>query len=144
MLVAALAGKPGHARRQVASGVDIVVAQGHEAGGHTGEIGTMVLVPEVVDAVGDQAQVLAAGGIGCGRQVAAALALGAAGAWMGSAWLVTTEYQQLSAAPAMQRVQRVISRKCTWRSMNCNVSRMPPASWNGKRARQQIRISRRA
>ncbi len=103
MLVAALAGKPGHARRQVASGVDIVVAQGHEAGGHTGEIGTMVLVPEVVDAVGDQAQVLAAGGIGCGRQVAAALALGAAGAWMGSAWLVTTEYQQLSAAPAMQQ-----------------------------------------
>jgi NAD(P)H-dependent flavin oxidoreductase YrpB (nitropropane dioxygenase family) len=103
MLVAALAGKAGHARRQVASGVDIVVAQGHEAGGHTGEIGTMVLVPEVVDAVGDQALVLAAGGIGCGRQVAAALALGAAGAWMGSAWLVTAEYQQLSAAPAVQQ-----------------------------------------
>jgi NAD(P)H-dependent flavin oxidoreductase YrpB (nitropropane dioxygenase family) len=103
MLVAALAGKAEHARRQVANGVDIVVAQGHEAGGHTGEIGTMVLVPEVVDAVGDQAHVLAAGGIGCGRQVAAALALGAAGAWMGSAWLVTAEYQQLSAAPAVQQ-----------------------------------------
>jgi NAD(P)H-dependent flavin oxidoreductase YrpB (nitropropane dioxygenase family) len=103
MLVAALAGKAGHARRQVANGVDIVVAQGHEAGGHTGEIGTMVLVPEVVDAVGGQAHVLAAGGIGCGRQVAAALALGAAGAWMGSAWLVTAEYQQLSAAPAVQQ-----------------------------------------
>ena len=103
MLVAALAGKAEHARRQVASGVDIVVAQGHEAGGHTGEIGTMVLVPEVVDAVGDQAHVLAAGGIGCGRQIAAALALGAAGAWMGSAWLVTAEYQQLSAAPAVQQ-----------------------------------------
>jgi NAD(P)H-dependent flavin oxidoreductase YrpB (nitropropane dioxygenase family) len=101
MLVAALAGKAEHARRQVASGVDIVVAQGHEAGGHTGEIGTMVLVPEVVDAV--EVPVLAAGGIGCGRQVAAALALGAAGAWMGSAWLVTAEYQQLSAAPAMQQ-----------------------------------------
>jgi NAD(P)H-dependent flavin oxidoreductase YrpB (nitropropane dioxygenase family) len=103
MLVAALAGKAEHARRQVANGVDIVVAQGHEAGGHTGEIGTMVLVPEVVDAVGEQAHVLAAGGIGCGRQVAAALALGAAGAWMGSAWLVTAEYQQLSAAPAVQQ-----------------------------------------
>ena len=103
MLVAALAGKADHARRQVASGVDIVVAQGHEAGGHTGEIGTMVLVPEVVDAVGEQAHVLAAGGIGCGRQIAAALALGAAGAWMGSAWLVTAEYQQLSAAPAVQQ-----------------------------------------
>ena len=103
MLVAALAGKAEHARRQVANGVDIVVAQGHEAGGHTGEIGTMVLVPEVVDAVGEQAHVLAAGGIGCGRQVAAALALGAAGVWMGSAWLVTSEYQQLSAAPAVQQ-----------------------------------------
>jgi len=103
MLVAALAGKAEHARRQVANGVDIVVAQGHEAGGHTGEIGTMVLVPEVVDAVGEQAHVLAAGGIGCGRQIAAALALGAAGAWMGSAWLVTAEYQQLSAAPAVQQ-----------------------------------------
>ncbi len=101
MLVAALAGKAEHARRQVASGVDIVVAQGHEAGGHTGEIGTMVLVPEVVDAV--EVPVLAAGGIGCGRQIAAALALGAAGAWMGSAWLVTAEYQRLSAASAVQR-----------------------------------------
>ena len=89
MLVAALAGKAEHARRQVASGVDIVVAQGYEAGGHTGEIATMVLVPEIVDAVGAGIPVLAAGGIGCGRQVAAALALGAVGAWMGSAWLVT-------------------------------------------------------
>jgi len=103
MLVAALAGKPEHARRQVASGVDIVVAQGYEAGGHTGEIASMVLVPEVVDAVGPQTPVLAAGGIGSGRQIAAALALGAAGAWMGSAWLLTQEYQQLSTAPAVQQ-----------------------------------------
>jgi NAD(P)H-dependent flavin oxidoreductase YrpB (nitropropane dioxygenase family) len=101
MLVAALAGKAEHARRQVAGGVDIVVAQGYEAGGHTGEIASMVLVPEVVDAV--DTPVLAAGGIGCGRQVAAALALGAAGVWMGSAWLVTREYQQLSTAPAVQQ-----------------------------------------
>src|SRR5690349_24976852 len=100
MLVAALAGKAEHARAQVASGVDIVVAQGHEAGGHTGEIGTMVLIPEVVDAVGDQVPVLAAGGIGCGRQVAAALALGAVGVWMGSCWLTTTEYRQ--SAPVVQ------------------------------------------
>jgi NAD(P)H-dependent flavin oxidoreductase YrpB (nitropropane dioxygenase family) len=103
MLVAALAGKAEHARAQVANGVDIVVAQGHEAGGHTGEIGTMVLIPEVVDAVGDQVPVLAAGGIGCGRQVAAALALGAVGAWMGSAWLLTSEYAQLSSSPAVQQ-----------------------------------------
>ncbi len=101
MLVAALAGKAAHARRHVASGVDIVVAQGYEAGGHTGEIASMVLIPEIVDAV--QVPVLAAGGIGCGRQIAAALALGAVGVWMGSAWLTTQEYAQLTAAPAVRR-----------------------------------------
>ena len=101
MLVAALAGKAEHALRQVASGVDIVVAQGYEAGGHTGEIGSMVLIPEIVDAVDGQVPVLAAGGIGCGRQIAAALALGAAGVWMGSAWLLTQEYAQLTGAPAV-------------------------------------------
>ena len=101
MLVAALAGKAEHALRQVASGVDIVVAQGYEAGGHTGEIASMVLVPEIVDAVDGKAPVLAAGGIGCGRQIVAALALGAAGVWMGSAWLLTQEYAQLTSAPAV-------------------------------------------
>jgi NAD(P)H-dependent flavin oxidoreductase YrpB (nitropropane dioxygenase family) len=92
LLVAALAGRADHARSHVDNGVDIIVAQGHEAGGHTGEIATMVLVPEVVDAVGAEVPVLAAGGIGSGRQIAAALALGAAGAWMGSYWLTTAEY----------------------------------------------------
>ena len=101
MLVAALAGKAEHARRQVASGVDIVVAQGYEAGGHTGEIASMVLVPEIVDAVGPDVPVLAAGGIGCGRQIAAALALGAVGVWMGSAWLTTEENAMTTAAPAL-------------------------------------------
>jgi NAD(P)H-dependent flavin oxidoreductase YrpB (nitropropane dioxygenase family) len=88
--VAALAGTATHARRHVDSGVDIVVAQGYEAGGHTGEIASMVLVPEVCDAV--DVPVLAAGGIGTGRQVAAALALGASGVWMGSAFLGAAEY----------------------------------------------------
>ncbi|KOV86738.1 nitronate monooxygenase family protein [Nocardia sp. NRRL S-836] len=88
--VAALAGKASHARRHVENGVDIVVAQGYEAGGHTGEVATMVLVPEIVDAV--DVPVLAAGGIGSGRQAAAALALGADGVWMGSYWLTTAEY----------------------------------------------------
>jgi NAD(P)H-dependent flavin oxidoreductase YrpB (nitropropane dioxygenase family) len=91
--VAALAGKAKHARAHVDNGVDIVVAQGTEAGGHTGEIATMVLVPEVVDAVAGDGHVLAAGGIGSGRQIVAALALGAGGVWMGSYWLTTSEYQ---------------------------------------------------
>jgi NAD(P)H-dependent flavin oxidoreductase YrpB (nitropropane dioxygenase family) len=88
--VAALAGKREHAERHVAAGVDIVVAQGYEAGGHTGEIATMVLVPEIVDAVAPL-PVLAAGGIARGRQMAAALALGAQGVWTGSVWLTTAE-----------------------------------------------------
>ncbi|MGH8972293.1 MAG: nitronate monooxygenase, partial [Acidimicrobiia bacterium] len=88
--VAALAGKREHAERHVAAGVDIVVAQGYEAGGHTGEIATMVLVPEIVDAVAPL-PVLAAGGIASGRQMAAAMALGAQGVWTGSVWLTTRE-----------------------------------------------------
>jgi NAD(P)H-dependent flavin oxidoreductase YrpB (nitropropane dioxygenase family) len=116
MLVAALAGKAAHAQAQVASGVDIVVAQGYEAGGHTGEIGSMVLIPEIVDAVGDQATVLAAGGIGCGRQVAAALTLGAAGVWMGSAWLLTQEYARMTAAPAVQEALLAATSSDTVRS----------------------------
>ncbi|MEM9130930.1 MAG: nitronate monooxygenase [Actinomycetota bacterium] len=88
--VGALAGKASHAVRHVAAGVDLIIAQGHEAGGHTGEIGTMVLVPEIVDAVAP-VPVLAAGGIGTGRQMAASLALGAEGVWCGSVWLTTTE-----------------------------------------------------
>jgi NAD(P)H-dependent flavin oxidoreductase YrpB (nitropropane dioxygenase family) len=88
--VAALVGTAEHARKQVAAGVDVIVAQGTEAGGHTGEISTMVLVPDVVDAVAP-VPVLAAGGIGDGRQLAAALALGAQGAWTGSIWLTVTE-----------------------------------------------------
>ncbi|MEZ4334179.1 MAG: nitronate monooxygenase family protein [Myxococcota bacterium] len=88
--VAALAGTVEHAKRHAAAGVDIVIAQGYEAGGHTGEVATMVLVPEVVDAVAP-IPVLAAGGIGSGRQIAAALALGAEGVWIGSLWLTTEE-----------------------------------------------------
>ena len=90
VLVGALAGKKSHAVRHVAAGVDIIIAQGHEAGGHTGDIGTMVLVPEIVDAVAPT-PVLAAGGIGSGRQVAASIALGAQGVWCGSVWLTTLE-----------------------------------------------------
>lgn len=91
--VAALAGAKEHALRHVSAGVDLVIAQGHEAGGHTGEVTSMVLWPEIVDAVGDAAHVLAAGGVGSGRQIAAALAMGATGVWMGTYWLTAAEYQ---------------------------------------------------
>lgn len=89
-LVGALAGAAQHAERHVNAGVDVIIAQGGEAGGHTGEIGTMVLIPEIVDAVGT-IPVLGAGGIGRGRQMAAAMALGAQGVWCGSVWLTTDE-----------------------------------------------------
>ena len=88
--VAALAGSRVHAERNVNAGADLIIAQGAEAGGHTGEIGTMVLIPDVVDAV-SPVPVLGAGGIGGGRQMAAAMALGAAGVWCGSVWLTTEE-----------------------------------------------------
>jgi NAD(P)H-dependent flavin oxidoreductase YrpB (nitropropane dioxygenase family) len=90
VVVAGLVGKRQHAERQKNAGVDLIVAQGYEAGGHTGEIATMVLIPEVVDAVAPT-PVLAAGGIGNGRQIAASLALGAQGVWCGSVWLTTEE-----------------------------------------------------
>ena len=88
--VAARAGTKVHAERHVAAGADIIIAQGTEGGGHTGQIGSMVLLPEVVDAVAP-IPVLGAGGIGRGRQMAAAMALGAAGVWCGSVWLTTEE-----------------------------------------------------
>jgi NAD(P)H-dependent flavin oxidoreductase YrpB (nitropropane dioxygenase family) len=90
IVTAGLVGSAEHAIKQVANGVDVVVAQGNEAGGHCGEISTMVLIPDVVDAV-PTTPVLAAGGIGSGRQIAAALALGAEGVWTGSIWLTTAE-----------------------------------------------------
>jgi NAD(P)H-dependent flavin oxidoreductase YrpB (nitropropane dioxygenase family) len=88
-LIGALAGRPSHAERHQNAGVDVIIAQGSEAGGHTGEIGSMVLIPEIVDSV--DIPVLGAGGIGRGRQMAAAMALGAEGVWCGSVWLTTDE-----------------------------------------------------
>jgi NAD(P)H-dependent flavin oxidoreductase YrpB (nitropropane dioxygenase family) len=91
--VAALVGAKEHAIRQVAAGVDIIVAQGTEAGGHCGEVSTMVLVPEVIKAIKPMREVpvLAAGGIMTGRQMAGCMAMGAVGVWTGSVWLATTE-----------------------------------------------------
>ncbi|MEQ1639871.1 MAG: nitronate monooxygenase [Novosphingobium sp.] len=92
--VAALVGAKEHALRQAAAGVDIIVAQGGEAGGHCGEVSTLVLIPEVVRALkqaGQEIPVLAAGGIMTGAQMAAMMAAGAEGAWTGSVWLSTTD-----------------------------------------------------
>ena len=110
--VAALIGSVQQAERQKNQGVDIIVASGYEAGGHTGEVSTMVLVPEVVDAVAPT-PVLAAGGIGTGRQMAAAMALGAQGVWTGSIWLTTAES---STSPQVQEKLLAATSRDTVRS----------------------------
>jgi NAD(P)H-dependent flavin oxidoreductase YrpB (nitropropane dioxygenase family) len=91
--VAALVGAREHAIRQVSAGVDILVVQGTEAGGHCGEVSTLVLVPEVIQAIRKirNVPVLAAGGVMNGAQMAACMAMGAAGVWTGSVWLATRE-----------------------------------------------------
>lgn len=88
--VAALCGSPGQALKHAAADVDIIIAQGGEGGGHCGEVGSIVLWPQVVKAVAPR-PVLAAGGIGSGQQIAAALALGCQGSWSGSQWLMVEE-----------------------------------------------------
>lgn len=89
-LVAALCGSVKHALSHKAAGVDVIIAQGHEGGAHTGAVGSIVLWPEVINAV-SPTPVLAAGGIGTGQQIAAALAMGAEGVWTGSLWLLVEE-----------------------------------------------------
>lgn len=127
VLVAALAGTTRHAQRHAAAGVDLIVAQGTEAGGHTGDVATMVLVPEVVDAVAPT-PVLAAGGIARGRQIAAALALGAEGVWCGSVWLTTEEAET---APVVKEKFLAASSSDTVRSrsMTGKPARMLRTAW---------------
>ena len=91
VLVASMCGKVRHAIASVEAGCDIVIAQGTEAGGHTGQIATLALVPQCVDAVGDRVPVVAAGGIVDGRGLAAAIALGADGIWVGTRFIATPE-----------------------------------------------------
>jgi NAD(P)H-dependent flavin oxidoreductase YrpB (nitropropane dioxygenase family) len=119
--VAALCGSVQQAERHVNQGVDIVVAQGGEAGGHTGDVASLVLWPDVVDAIAPT-PVLAAGGIGTGRQIAAALALGCEGVWTGSIWLTTAESD--TGSMAMEKLLAAGARD-TVRSR----------SWTGKPAR---------
>src|SRR5438552_7533157 len=91
VLVVNMCGKVQHARRAVDAGCDLVTAQGTEAGGHTGTVATMPLVPQIVDAVGARVPVVAAGGIFDGRGLAAAIALGADGVWLGTRFIATPE-----------------------------------------------------
>ena len=114
--VAALVGAPEHAVKQAQAGVDIIIAAGTESGGHCGEIGTMVLVPEIIQAlksIGSKIPVLAAGGIVTGRQMAACMAMGAAGAWTGSVWLTTPEAET---SPVIKEKMLAATSKGTIRS----------------------------
>jgi NAD(P)H-dependent flavin oxidoreductase YrpB (nitropropane dioxygenase family) len=120
-LVAALCGRAHQALAHKKAGVDIIIAQGTEGGGHTGEIGSMVLWPEVIDAVAPT-PVLAAGGIGTGRQIAAALAMGAQGVWTGSIWLTVEEAE---ASPEQM--------ECYFRATSRDTIRS--RSWTGKPCR---------
>jgi len=119
--VGALCGSPSQASRHAAAGLDFIIAQGGEGGGHTGDVGSMVLWPQVIDEVAP-IPVLAAGGIGNGRQMAAALTMGAAGVWTGSLWLAVEE---AAASPAQIQSYMNATSKDTVRSR----------SWTGKPCR---------
>jgi len=120
-LVGALCGSVKHALAHKAAGVDVLIAQGGEGGGHTGDVGSIVLWPQVIDAVAPL-PVLAAGGVGGGRQMAAALAMGAQGVWTGSLWLTV---QEAEAEPAEKETYLHASSHDTVRSR----------SWTGKPCR---------
>ncbi|MGI9579047.1 MAG: NAD(P)H-dependent flavin oxidoreductase [Microthrixaceae bacterium] len=121
VLVANMCGKVSHAVRAVDAGCDLVIAQGTEAGGHTGRIATMPLVPQIVDAVGDRVPVAAAGGIYDGRGLAAALALGADGVWMGTRFIATHEARAVTGFKdrilAAREDQTTISRAYSGKTM---------------------------
>jgi NAD(P)H-dependent flavin oxidoreductase YrpB (nitropropane dioxygenase family) len=120
-LVAALCGRVKQAKRHKEAGVDIIIAQGGEGGGHTGDVGSVVLWPQIIEAVAPT-PVLAAGGIGTGAQMAAAMAMGAAGVWTGSIWLTVSE---AAAEPAERESYFEASSEDTVRSR----------SWTGKPCR---------
>lgn len=125
--VAALAGSVEHARKHAQAGADLIVAQGTEAGGHTGMIATMVLVPEVVDVVAP-VPVLAAGGIARGRQLAAGMALGADGVWCGSVWLTTEEAE--TTPPVKEKFLRAgLGDTVRSRSLTGKPARMLRTAW---------------
>lgn len=127
VLVVNMCGKVRHAINAVEAGCDIVVAQGTEAGGHTGQIATMPLVPQIVDAVGDRVPVVAAGGIFDGRGLAAALSLGADGVWVGTRFIATPEARAVvgykDTLVRLHEDETVVSRAYTGKT--CRVVRTP-------------------
>ena len=131
VLVVSMCGKVRHAVNAVEAGCDVVVAQGTEAGGHTGQVATMPLVPQVVDAVGDRVPVVAAGGIFDGRGLAAALALGADGAWIGTRFIATPEARAVvgykDTLLALAEDGTVVSRAYTGKT--CRVVRNGYTQW---------------
>jgi NAD(P)H-dependent flavin oxidoreductase YrpB (nitropropane dioxygenase family) len=129
--VAALVGKKEHAIKQAQAGVDIIVAQGGEAGGHCGEIATMVIVPEVIRAVAPYGAppVLAAGGIVTGEQMAGAMAMGAQGVWTGTVWLATTE-SETSPAVREKMVEATSSDTVRSKARSGKPNRQLKSDWN--------------
>jgi NAD(P)H-dependent flavin oxidoreductase YrpB (nitropropane dioxygenase family) len=125
--IAALCGSPDQARRHVDAGIDIVIAQGGEAGGHTGEVGSIVLWPQVAKAIAPT-PMLAAGGIGSGEQIAAALAMGAQGVWTGSLWL-TVEESALSPVQKQQLLDATSRDTVRSRSFTGKPARMLRNDW---------------
>ncbi|MCH2433036.1 MAG: nitronate monooxygenase [Acidimicrobiales bacterium] len=127
-LIVSLVGRPAHAESAIRAGADVLVAQGTDAGGHTGPIGTFSLVPQVVDIAGGR-PVLAAGGVATGRHLAAALALGADGVWMGTAFLGSVE-----AAPGRVLLSKLIaagsSDTVVSRSVSGKTLRMLRSAWS--------------
>jgi NAD(P)H-dependent flavin oxidoreductase YrpB (nitropropane dioxygenase family) len=139
-LVAALCGRAEQAIKHKQAGVDIIIAQGGEGGGHTGDIGSMVLWPEVIDAVAPT-PVLAAGGVGRGRQIAAALAMGAQGVWTGSIWLTVEEAE---ASPEqlesyLRATSRDTVRSRSWTGKPCRMLRNDwTAAWEAAGAPEPL------
>ena len=130
MKVWGLVGLPRQAQRQVDAGIDVIVAQGYDSGGHSGTVGTFTLVPEVIEmAKGSNSLVLAAGGISNGKQLAAALTMGAAGVWTGTIWLATHESET-----AMFLKQRLIEARAEdpiqSRAMSGKPIRQLPSRWS--------------
>jgi len=135
VLVANMCGKVDHARKAVDAGCDLVIAQGTEGGGHTGQVATLPLVPLIVDAVGAQVPVVAAGGIFDGRGLAAALALGADGVWLGTRFIATPEAQGVpgykDALVGAREDSTVISRAYSGKTMRVLRNRYTE-DWEGR------------